>query len=483
MLTGILATTMAVAAYLGFSTASRLTPVLGAPFFLQQAASPQDNSTTKPTTRKKAEEGSRTEGDRSAHDQPADDMSAETPEGFVWKPRPSLRFGNVRVDFEARLQGDFHRSYDGADISAGLRTFELRRSRVGVEGNLFKHIEFEVERDLTEKDLTAAELAEGLTPKSPWKDVNVNVDYFKAAQVRAGRFKIPFGLDELTGLAHHDFAYRSLGADYLAPARDIGVMVHGRFYNRGLSYWVGGFRHDGDNARSKSIQGGNRTFAVRVTGRPFRRLASTPLDRLEVGAALTRSALSDDSFRPNGLRTRTVMTEDTFFSAVYVNGRRRRWEGDLDWPVGRASMRAEYSYVTDDRLGQGYSSQDLPDARYRSWYISGTYLITGENKTRPLKPHRAFLQGGAGAIEVAARYERLWCDSVGGQDVPFRNPRAEHILPSGDRVLTLGVNWVVNRWVTLTVNGIREHIQDPERSPVPNGGGFWSRVLRFQLVL
>ena len=46
--------------------------------------------------------------------------------------------------------------------------------------------------------------------------------------------------------------------------------------------------------------------------------------------------------------------------------------------------------------------------------------------------------GGFGAVEVAARFDRLWFDSKPGQDPPFRNSRAETIVPSGDKVLTLG---------------------------------------------
>jgi phosphate-selective porin len=213
------------------------------------------------------------------------------------------------------------------------------------------------------------------------------------------------------------------------------------------------------------------------------RSAVDRLGRLEIGTAFTFTALGDDAFRPNGLRARTVMTEDTFFNAMYVKGRRNRWEGDVDWNLGRASIRGEFTYVTDDRLGQGLDNADLPDARYRSWYLSGTYLVTGEEKKRPIVPERAFLQGGIGSLEIAGRYERLWCDGVGGQDVPLRNPRAETILASGDRVLTIGVNWILNRWVALQINGIREEVDDVQRNPAPKGGAFWSRVLRVQLVL
>ena len=426
----------------------------------------------------------------SSPDAPLDDSeqidtgSAHPPARFVWKQHPSLRFGKVlRVDFEAKFQEDGRSSYEGAPQSAGLDTFELHRNRIGIQGTVFKHIEFEIERELTEKELTEKDIAAGLTPLSPWKDVYVNVDYLKNAQVQAGKFKVPFGLDQLTGVTHNDFVYRSLGAMYLAPARDTGAMVHGRFFTRGLNYWTGAFLHDGDNSRSKKIQGGDETFAARVTGKPFRLFSPDRVEGLEVGTAITVTRVSDDSFRPNGLRGRTAMTQDTFFEPVYVKGRRWRWEGDVDWTAGPVGARAEYTHVTDQRLGQGFADDNLPDARYRSWYVSGTWLVTGETKTRPVKPAADFLRGGVGAVEVAARYERMWFDSIGGTDLAFANPRAENILRSGERALTIGVNWTLNRFIKVQVDAVREHVEDPDRNPVPNGAAFWSRVLRLQFVL
>jgi len=178
------------------------------------------------------------------------------------------------------------------------------------------------------------------------------------------------------------------------------------------------------------------------------------------------------------------MTQDTFYDSVYVKGHRRRWEADADWTSGPASIRAEYTWVSDDRLAQGIGDEDLPDARARSWYVSGTWILTGEDKKRPVKAAEPFAQGGIGAIELAGRYERMWFDSTPvGQDVPLRNPRAETIYPSGDKALTLGVSWTLNRFVKIQVNGIREQVEDLQRNPVPNGAAFWSRVIRFQFVL
>jgi phosphate-selective porin len=418
-------------------------------------------------------------------DAPADPVDKGKGFRFTWKQHPSFRFGSVaRLDVEAKLQEDGRSSYPDAEglkdpITGKTQTLEFHRNRIGIQGNLFKRIEFEIERELTEKELTEKDILAGVTPQSQWKDVNVNVAYIDNAQVQAGKFKIPFGLDELTGVTHNDFVYRSLGASYLAPARDIGVMVHGRFFKRGLSYWTGVFRHDGDNARSKKIQGGDETFAARLAATPFRKIG---VPGLELGGAFTVSALSDDSFLPNGLRGRTVMTQDTFYHPVYVKGQRQRWEGDVDWNWGSMSARGEYTYVLDQRLQQGIANEDLPDALARAWYVSATWIVTGEEKMRPVRAAAELSRGGIGAIELAGRYERLWFGSA-GEGAGLRNPRAEHVLESGNRVLTVGVNWTLNRFFKLQINAIRERVEDVERSPVPNGDAFWSRVLRLQFVL
>jgi phosphate-selective porin OprO and OprP len=448
-----------------------------------KSAKPKDQS--KPKDPAKPKKQKKPKSDVPAPDEPIDPNVVE-PSGsgwrFSWKQHPSLRYGSVfRLDGEAKFQEDGHSTYDGA---VGVEDWEFHRNRIGISGHLFKKVEYEVERELTEKELTDRDVLEGVTPASHWKDVNVNLTFMKNAQIQVGKFKVPFGLDQLTGVTHNDFIYRSLGANYLAPARDIGGMVHGRFFKRGLNYWAGVFRHDGDNARSKKIQGGDETFSARVTGTPFRKVASGSIGAMEIGSAFAFSKLSDDSFRPNGLRGRTVVTQDTFAEPVYVRGHRRRWEADADWTSGPFSARTEYTWVSDDRMGQGLGDENLPDARARAWYVTGTWVVTGEDKKRPLKPAEDFLRGGWGAVEVVARVERLWYDSVGPPTgVAFRNPRAKTILPTGDRAVTMGVNWTLNRFAKLQLNAIREHLEDSDRNPVATGGALWSRIVRIQLVL
>ena len=422
----------------------------------------------------------------------ADQDAPEQGRGFraEWKNHPSLRFGNVgRVDFTFRLQEDFHQSYKDAPQLDCPNTplpepclFQLHRNRIGIQGTFIGNMfEYQVERELTEQELSDHDVLVGYTPKSQWKDVYVNFRYWKRVQIQAGKFKIPFSLDELTSVTHNDFVYRSLGAMTIAPARDVGVGVHGSMSKGWLTYAAGLFEHDGDNAKSKKINGGDETVAGRITVAPFRRF-DVPGD-VNVGTAYTFSKLSDDPYLPNGLRARTILSQDTFASSVYVKGYRRRWEGDVDWTGGPLGLRAEYFWVNEDRLQQGISGQDLPAARMQSYYVSGTWVVTGETKKRPVKAENEFLRGGIGAIELAARYERLWTDSAGQDlDVPARTPRAVTILPSGDHAFTIGVNWTLNRWIKLQFNGIEQRVEDPGQSPVGDAP-FWSRVLRFQILI
>jgi phosphate-selective porin OprO and OprP len=446
--------------------------------------------------RKPKKKSKKPKGDALAPDEIGDsDAEQVKPRGLhaEWKQHPRIQAGNVfRMDFEAKLQEDARGSYP---LAKGLLcqnqalpatcSWELHRNRIGIQGYLFKKITYEVERELTEQELSDKDLLVGYTPKPQWKDVNVNIAYVKNAQVQIGKFKVPFGLDETTGVSHNDFIFRSLGANTLAPGRDVGAQVHGRFFKKGLNYWVGGFRHDGDNARSKRIRGGDETFAARVTGSPFRWTTAPGAANIELGTSFAVSKVSDNSDlgTPNGFRGRTILSQDTFYESVYVKGQRYRWEADADWTKGPVGARAEYTHVIDNRLGQGLGDEDLPNARARAWYFSGTWVLTGEDKTRPVKAADDFLRHGFGAIELAARYERMWFDSVNASGASFRSPRAEGILPEGERALTLGLNWTLNRFVKLQFNGIREHVEDPERNPVPAKPAFWSQIFRVQLVL
>jgi phosphate-selective porin OprO/OprP len=393
------------------------------------------------------------------------DSEDETGVRFVFTDRPSLRFGSMlRIDFRVKLQGDFRR-FDPPDAT-DPDGFEMNRRRIGIQGTFLRHFEYELEREIREENV--------------WRDVFVNFRYFDDFQIRGGKFKVPFSLEQLTGPTDLDFVYRTNVVNDLSPARDIGVSVHGQFGGRAFGYDVGVFQHDGENASFGDNPGAERTIAGRVTARPLRLTAIEGSAReLTVGFAMTSGAITEGL---NSLRGRTAFREN-FFEPVNVNGQRLRFGLEADWEPGPFSIKGEFIRVKDERLGQGVLAEDLPAVEAQGWYVSGTWVVTGESKFGGITPRSPLFRGGAGALEVATRYERLGFGSSFEGEPELTSPRAANLLETSDTAWTIGANWYINRWTKLQVNLVREWIEDAGRSPIPDRQLFWTRVFRLQFVL
>jgi len=281
-------------------------------------------------------------------------------------PPPSLRIGEFRADLHVRLHLDF-RALD-SDPEVAPDEFDFRRFRVSLEGRLYDDLEYEVDASL-------------LDSENPWRDVFLNYRKFRTAEVRAGKFKMPFGLDQLTSEFSHNFIERSLIGTQIAPGRDKGVMAHGRVAGDRMRYYGGWFLHDGDNMQFIEDLDQNEfledppvdnTIAGRVELTPWEPTRGL-LRRLQFGGAFTRGVVDDGLF---SMRGRTVR-EFTFFEPMYVSGERIRLGVDAQWTPGPFSVSAEYNRLTDQRNGQGVGDVDLPDVIAQGWYIAGTWALTG----------------------------------------------------------------------------------------------------------
>ena len=396
-----------------------------------------------------------------AQDAPSDPPLAR----FTMGDHPSIRIGSsIRIDLRARAQADARLATP--DIGLDQAQFDWKTPRVGVEGTLARRVEFEVSRDLGEA--------------SAWKDVYLNYRLARAVEIEAGRFKVPFGREMLTGPSNLDFVYRSLAASELSPSRDTGLMGHGRLWGRWVRYQAGYFVHDGDNARTAHTSGAEDTLAFRVLIEPFKRPPDAVAPLFQAGIASTDSRLDNCL----GLRGNTVLGDGVFFDRVYVNGRRRRTglEGALS--RGPASITSEYIVVSDQREAMGFAGETLPDVRSRGWYVAATWVLTGERKDGRVEPRRAFLRGGFGAVEVTARVEALKFDDVSFPGATFGFPSDGHSSGNENRVTTFGLNWSLDRFARIQGNVILESIPDWQRSPAPTAlGRFLSIVIRTQFVL
>jgi phosphate-selective porin OprO/OprP len=393
--------------------------------------------------------------------------------GVYWRNRPSIQLGPLRVDLRLKLQLD-QRWFDP---EIGEDDFDFRVRRWGISGELADDLEFQIERDFDGR----------------WRDVFANWRTFRQLEVMAGRFKVPFGHEELIGITDVDFAFRTLVSTTIPPARDQGVMVHGRFLQRGFTYQVGVFKDDGDNGRlqepqftlSGDIPNLGPSFAARVTATPFRPLAET-FEDLRVGFAFGGVDMPEGL---NSFRGETVYGTEEFFEPVYVKGRRTRVGLEFNYTPGPVGVTGEWMRASEERKNQSLRSEDLSDLLTTGWYVSVTSFLTGEEKDSfNNNPRNPLFDGGFGGVEVGVRYEELGFESEEKIGPAFPNPRAEHIRPNSDHVWTFGVNWFVNRWVRVTLNSIREEFEDPFRTPIPRTleepgvTTFWSGVARLQIV-
>lgn len=401
--------------------------------------------------------------------------------GFVWNDRPSIVFGkDIKVEVTGRALVEW-RWFD-PDIGEDL--FALRAGRIGLKGDLTKHLDWEIEREIGAGD---QEEGQSRIEFGNWKDVFVRWRTFDTIRVKAGRFKIPFGMEQNTGVSELDFAYRALGSRTIAPGRDTGVMASGELGR--VSYEAGIFDDDGDNAESSEIQfveegqdlnNVGPSFAVRVTGDLFRAIpGSGRLRSANLGIAYTNSDVPEGL---NSLRAETFWGTEKFFERVYVKGRRQRLGAQFDWSPGPTSLRAEWMQSREQRKEQSNRNQDLSDVLGSAWYVAGTWFVTGEGKDSNVNAKRPLLKGGPGAIELAVRYEKMTFESASKEGTSFTNPRAEYLTPNSDSVFTFGVNWITTKWTRVIVNAIHEDFEDETRTPQPGTSSFWSGLVRLNIV-
>jgi len=303
-----------------------------------------------------------------------------------------------------------------------------------------------------------------------WRDVYVDVRINRALQVRGGRFKLPFSMERNTSRDEIDFIQRATAVRALSPARDNGVMVHGRVANRVVEYEVGVFQHADGATLTDDPNFWNpigAALAGRVIVSPIRDRNDGPTRDLHFGAALVRNTVEEGL---NSVVGRSFDGE-RFFDRFDVNGQRTRLGAEGLWRGQRVTLKGELLQLTDQRTGQAVTGEDLSDLVTRGVYLTGIVRVFGE----PGKKGQS--------VDAAARYDRMTLGSKNQSDEAFTNPRADHVAPLAKDTWTFGGNWQAHRWIRVQGNLIREHLVDTlgVRDLVDQPA--WTAVMRFQFAL
>ena len=359
----------------------------------------------------------------------------EDKRGFVWDDRPSIVFGeDINIDLKrsraarvARVRSRHRRGH--LSTCAPLR--------IGLKGELTKHFDWEIEREIDQRRRRArSSSATGKT--STWSGRRST-----RCRIKGGRFKMPFGLEQNTGVSDLDFAYRALGSTAIAPGRDRGVMVFGDLGR--VNYEVGVFDDDGDNAESNEPQ-----FVARRRGSRRRSDRRSPAASPAICSALLpvsrrlRSAnfgiAYTNSYVPEGLnslRGEAVWGDELLRARLRerpppAHRRAVRLDAGSDRPArpsGCSRASSATSRATATRTSRTSSAT--------AWYVSG-HLVRDRRRQgqQHQRAKRPLFSGGIGAIELAVRYEELGFGSAsktghGVHQSARRSPGAELRQRSG----------------------------------------------------
>jgi phosphate-selective porin OprO and OprP len=393
----------------------------------------------------------------------AQEKKKEPPPGWQARPfaieKPSADF---RLALQGYVQADFRSFPDwpSGEDSASLHADELewRRVRVGVDGR-WKRVSWQFE-----VDPASTEIREGKELRDAWMGLRI----VRALQVRGGHMKLPVSFERLVSNAKTDFLERSAVVEAIAPTRDWGVMLHGEV-GRVLEYQAGLF--DGDGSQSSNRAG--TTGAGRLVFKPARWLdlggsyAQGEVRADPVGEELEANPKGFSGWSESGFR---------FFPPLFVEGRRLRWGADAHVQAGPAALWGEFLEGREQRRGQGPNFEALPELRGDGWSVTATWLVTGEKKTRTIRPDRS-LFGGPGAVEIGVRYQELWFDDVSDEGFESAGNRAANVRPAGFRAFTAGLSWWPSSFLRLVGNVLVERFDDSLRSPQPGKDGSYVSVL------
>lgn len=381
-----------------------------------------------------------------------------------WADHLQMEWRSLHLEFRGQLQA-VQAASDGPIRSIESDTFDIARRRFTIDGAIGRRLRFQAEAEMDGDD--------------PVRDLYLDYRAARAAQIRAGRFKLPFGLEENIPHAKLEFVRRSLMSDRLAPGRDNGMTLYGRVGR--IGYQTGVFAHDGENARpGRAVRVFAGPTAVgRITIEPFRG-AKTSAANLEMGAAFAQGTV------PEGypaVRGRTVLGASFFDADFWVSGVRRRTGVELQWHPGPFALMAEAIRLTDERRGQSLERSDLPPFSSQGWYISGSWVAAGAKRASNVdKPRTPLFGGGWGSLQLAVRQEALTFGRLDVRDTPVVIHRATSIPGSQYTATTAGLTWYATRWTRIQANVVRERLRGALSEPAPPSR-VWDRVIRFQVVI
>jgi len=330
--------------------------------------------------------------------------------------------------------------------------WDIRRARIFIQGRMHENFTYKLEAEL-----------EG-SSSSRLVDAYMNFDYFPCLQLQVGQFKVPFSLEHLISDKYLPFNERSM-AYYLTPARDVGIMLHGKLFGETIQYAVGLFNGDGRDATRRG-QKDDKQLAGRLVLEPFRHAGPGLLRGLHIGGSYSYARLdtSDFNFKirtPARTAFFTVQARAKFHMTQEVDSL-ERYGLELAYTLGPLVLMGEY--IKAEFSDVSLSDTTLFDFDLRSWYAGGLLMLTGERPVmkggvlRRIRPRNDFnIQRRTwGALGIGFRYQEFEAGRVVYQSLVNRGYSVRNAY-----AFTVALNWYLNAMMRVSFNYSRTKFRDP----------------------
>jgi phosphate-selective porin OprO/OprP len=279
------------------------------------------------------------------------------------------------------------------------------------------------------------------------QDAYVDLKYLDWITLRAGKMKVPFGLERLQYEGTTMFVERGLPTQ-IAPNRDVGVELFGTIA-RGVQWQLGVFDGvpdgaigDGDLSDSKDYVG--RVFVVPSP------CPHSPLRGLGFGVAATYGHDYGTASQPElpAYKTQGGTTFVSYDSTAVADGTRWRVSGQGHWFFGPFGALGEYAR-SQQRVA---NSTGIGEVTADAWQVEAQWVVTGDDATYGgVKPREALdpAHHRWGAIDVVARYDELRVNG-GAFTAQLLDPAKAARRARGYGV---GVDWFLSEHVRATLDG------------------------------
>ncbi len=374
-------------------------------------------------------------------------ITANAKDGFSIKS-PEGNF-NLKIGGYTQVEARQFATNDKVNLGEASSIL-ARRVRLIIQGTVAHDFDFYLQPDFgynnTYSDSAGTISATPGAYSVALQDAWIDWKYFPDFTIKAGKFKIPFDLENLQDTRYTSFPELGLTGN-LSPQRDIGVQVGGNLYWDWITYAAGIFdgAADKENGYGGYNTGGNsnsRNGAGRIFITPFKDTNIELLQGLGIGYAASYG-------KEKGTDLPTFISPGQAPVFAYNTG------VSADGPQLRTEPQAYFYYKSLGILGEkvdDYQTLKLLNTKdkidNKAFSVEASYVLTGEDASYTgVVPRHEFnlSKGDWGAFELVGRYGQLKLDqSVFDDGLASLNSSID-----SEKAWGLGLNWYLNRNVKL----------------------------------